>query len=77
MTAPAPIPIQTETLNRRRGMVAAAKRCGVGYVSFYRAVAYLNGDRERGRKPGDRLRAAITGLYPELVINPNQGTTPC
>lgn len=68
-------PIETQTHQRRRGMVAAARRCGVGYVSFYRAVAWLNGDAERGRRPGARLGAAIRDLYPEL-ITPNTNPTP-
>lgn len=67
MTETETIPIQTESRTRRRGMVAAARRCGVAYTSFYRCVAYLNGDLERGRRPGPALEAAIRSLYPELI----------
>lgn len=78
MNAP-PTPIHTETRPRRHGMVAAARRCGVKYPSFYRAVAYLNGDTRNGRPCSERLEQAIRGLYPELIqtAQPPQEDAPC
>lgn len=79
MNAPPPTPIRTETRPRRHGMVDAARRCGVKYSSFYRAVAYLNGDTRRGRPASDRLEQAIRSMYPELIQTQNQPqeTRPC
>lgn len=79
MNAPPPTPIRTETRPRRHGMVAAARRCGVRYPSFYRAVAYLNGDTRVGRPCSERLEQAIRSMYPELIQTQpaQQETTPC